>query len=1383
MFFLSNKIVAHGLALAILALALIALRPSFAVDEVPLLATYATASLKRDEVFPSAFQQALESRLASIVEVYPLGKPSEDRLRQALWVLDPDGTAFVLLPRAQGARSPDLSLSGSWKAAEGGLHLHVVGQGAHGLVLSLDGLLLKAPDGFELRAVFSVEVQGVRHAEWIEARLAKTENAQPDTSLANLLDLARRKRQIEEASPQHDRVLSEPTGYLGGVPLDTIFDVKISGRLDGVPFGPRQAMLFVDAPRRQDAPAPSLSLIAEGELGPGFGIWQTARIPPPQSDAIQQTAPDETVLVETVEPPSFQETPEPGVQVMAANSRVLVSISPVPPPRELYWWVPDPDQPDEGVSAFAETGSLDLKFDDDQVSGTLVAQGRLANGSHRETRLEAKIEGYIQASELLKTLKDSVGARRFSGRWQDDLLGTIAIRQQDKKITGSSDRDGAFAGAVDGSVADFASESASDGSQRGFLRVLSNGSLLGLTWDPANPAATTQPVLATSLAPGGGLASGTEDRFPDPKDDAEADAMKYLGYDYARAGKHRDAAEILSKTIRYYRQEAEKAAAEKRPRVETQYLLNQAIAIYTLIDSAFAAGDYPRLVEGLGFAVDLQGKLGQIDALPRALRAASERYEKRLRSTAETAGLLSEAVERGLGTLTAGGIGIGIEPSIEDQGLLVNAIAPAMPAAQAGIAVGDYVQSIDGMPVRDMTVEEAIGRLRGPAGSPVSLIVSRGGESRPVELTRAPLTRAAPERLTALSQTMTGLRDLSLLFQRELIAEAELVSALTASSNPKIAFDRLSEIMRDRLDTTGERMAEAINLAHKSLEGSPEALDLFVRFGDLMQEMGLAPNDPRVHALAMELDREIEQFKETSGVSSLDADLLELNGYLVSALSQLQMDLPRQSKLVEKGRNMAENTSGAREIQETARSLSQRLDRWRTRLISDSAKIEALDEGQSFYVEYVKLLIRLDLPEEALAASEAARARAFLDLLAERAMTDPSVPAAENAAARLASQTISDAPSVAEISTLIQEVNSTVLEYFVMDDALLAWVISPSHEDGVEQPTVTMRRILVDKKDVSREQLQAAIARLTDLLSNQGARETPADIDRVSVALRGLYKLLIEPVSDLLPDQPERSLIVVPHQDLFAVPFAALARPDTSEGERYLVQDHALVYVPSLGVLRQIHARANNRTRDEKPSLLAVVNPKFGPNLEDKTGKLPAPLPDLEVAMEHVLKFYVPRLVRTLTGADATLDRVLTESPSRDVVIFATHAEALTSPENSYIALADHRLRLADLDEHRLNARLAILAACETGSGPITSDGVEALARTIVAAGSDALIATLLEVPEEATGDLLYGFHRAWLRDGKSLAESLREAQIGLIKNYGGQIRLWAGFGLIGGVL
>jgi hypothetical protein len=615
--------------------------------------------------------------------------------------------------------------------------------------------------------------------------------------------------------------------------------------------------------------------------------------------------------------------------------------------------------------------------------------------------------------------------------------------------------------------------------------------------------------------------------------------------------------------------------------------------------------------------------------MPRALLEAIERYQKSLQSVASTLGLLSEAFERGLGALTAAGIGIGIEPSMNGQGLLINAVAPAMPAHNSGIAVGDHVQAINGALVSEMTVDDAVDRLRGVAGSQVTLVVLQGTESRTVVLTRAPLMRVDPGRLATLPQAMTGLRDLSLSLQRELDVESKDVRALASSPNPEAAFGQLSSMRKGRLATIDAKSAEIVGLAHKSLQGNPEALDLFVRFADLMPAMSRTPNDSQTYALAMDLDRKMDRFKEISGAGSLDAELMELNGNLIGALSKLQMDLMGQARLIGQGFRMAKNAPDREQIRETARSLSQRLDRWRARLVKDRARIEALDEGQDFYANYVKLLNRLDLPKEALVASEAARARAFLDLLAARQTVD--TPRTDGTSSLPAGEVAPSAPDLDEILAMVQEVRGTVMEYFVMDDAVLAWVVSPALEGSAEHPTVKMRRLFVDevdKKDVRRQDLHDAIARLTEPLGSRNAREQPADTVRISTALRRLYTLLIAQVADLLPNQPDWPLIIVPHQELFAVPFAALARPDASGGDRYLVQDHSLVYVPSLGVLSQIQSRAQARSRDAKPSLLAVVNPKFGPELVDQSGELPAPLPDLEMAVKnHRLVSYFNSLI------------------------------------------------------------------------------------------------------------------------------------------------------------
>jgi carboxyl-terminal processing protease len=83
--------------------------------------------------------------------------------------------------------------------------------------------------------------------------------------------------------------------------------------------------------------------------------------------------------------------------------------------------------------------------------------------------------------------------------------------------------------------------------------------------------------------------------------------------------------------------------------------------------------------------------------------------------------------------------GLGIEVTME--GGLVKVISPidGTPAAKAGLRPGDYIAAIDGVPVQGMHLEDASNKMRGPAGTNVTLTIMRSGEKKPFDVT---LTRA-----------------------------------------------------------------------------------------------------------------------------------------------------------------------------------------------------------------------------------------------------------------------------------------------------------------------------------------------------------------------------------------------------------------------------------------------------------------------------------------------------------------------------------------------------------------------------------------------------------------------------------------------------------------
>lgn len=77
--------------------------------------------------------------------------------------------------------------------------------------------------------------------------------------------------------------------------------------------------------------------------------------------------------------------------------------------------------------------------------------------------------------------------------------------------------------------------------------------------------------------------------------------------------------------------------------------------------------------------------------------------------------------------------GLGIEVSREkDSGIKVVAPIEGTPAYYAGIRSGDIIMKINNLPVSNMTLEEAIKKMRGKAGTKVHLTISRNRELKPL---------------------------------------------------------------------------------------------------------------------------------------------------------------------------------------------------------------------------------------------------------------------------------------------------------------------------------------------------------------------------------------------------------------------------------------------------------------------------------------------------------------------------------------------------------------------------------------------------------------------------------------------------------------------------
>lgn len=401
--------------------------------------------------------------------------------------------------------------------------------------------------------------------------------------------------------------------------------------------------------------------------------------------------------------------------------------------------------------------------------------------------------------------------------------------------------------------------------------------------------------------------------------------------------------------------------------------------------------------------------------------------------------------------------------------------------------------------------------------------------------------------------------------------------------------------------------------------------------------------------------------------------------------------------------------------------------------------------GETWQATYGTLLAILYERGEiarALATSEMARARAFLDLLASRDLADHAPPAAAaltSAGEDLRSSgAVATTASAAEIAATAARFGSTVLSYWVADTEIFAWIASP---DGI----VHSARVPARRADV---------AKLV-------AESIPAPGRPTADAFARLHRLLIEPVAAWLPHDGE-PLTIVPHGPLFRLSFAALRN---SRGT-YLVEQYPLTYTPSITALTMTEKRAASVNTAgayvlvADPAPLPVSNPRL------------APLPAARSEASAIVKVVGAGKTSLLAGAAASETSVREAVRDARVIHFATHGLIRDDePFDSFLALGatgsdatgDGRLTVREIYDMPLRAELVVMSACRTATGAPSGDGIAGLSRALFYGGTPSVLATLWDVADEPSATLMSAFYRNW---GKGLDKraALRQAQLELIR-------------------
>jgi CHAT domain-containing protein len=305
-----------------------------------------------------------------------------------------------------------------------------------------------------------------------------------------------------------------------------------------------------------------------------------------------------------------------------------------------------------------------------------------------------------------------------------------------------------------------------------------------------------------------------------------------------------------------------------------------------------------------------------------------------------------------------------------------------------------------------------------------------------------------------------------------------------------------------------------------------------------------------------------------------------------------------------------------------------------------------------------------------------------------------------------------------------------------------------------------------------------------------------------------LYASVIQPIERYIA--PYHTLIFAPDGALHYIPFAAL-RATGPHRFGFLVENHDIAITTSVRLLLNRPPKAGvPAPRPDR--LLLVADPVYTDDddrlrstASSRSSHPPktdmrsivfrssyhASLPRLaNTAQESaaIAALFAPDHVDRLEGFDATKDRFLGTPLDRYRVIHvASHAMTDTQILGvSALALSafdpsgnkiDNLVFAADFMTLRLNADLVVLSACDTSLGKdVAGEGLMGLRYIVLARGAGAVVASLWEVPDEATSELMTVFYRSFLGEHKSVPVALSDAMRTMLRSSNSDPAEWGAF-------
>jgi CHAT domain-containing protein len=441
------------------------------------------------------------------------------------------------------------------------------------------------------------------------------------------------------------------------------------------------------------------------------------------------------------------------------------------------------------------------------------------------------------------------------------------------------------------------------------------------------------------------------------------------------------------------------------------------------------------------------------------------------------------------------------------------------------------------------------------------------------------------------------------------------------------------------------------------------------------------------------------------------------------------------------------------------------IERQRSSIHTEASKIGFVGDKQHVYQRMVAALYAAGRQSEAFDYVERSKARALVDMLASRGA---SLAGADQGAARLLREADeAEAEASAQLPgasgrTAARSLAAQAVERVKAASPELGSLISVSAASSAElraalpESEALLQYYHQDKTlyamVLTRRELQMVAldgAGLEQDIRKFRAAMQEADDAALPLSAK-LYDRLLRPLEAHIG--ASRSLLIVPHGALHYLPFAAL-----SDGKRYLLEKQALHVLPSASVMKYLHASQSGKGAQ----MLVLGNPDLGNAKYD--------LPSAQAEAQQIARQWSG--ARLLLRAEASETGFRNAAARYPLLHVAAHGVFnQKKPLDSALMLSadqanDGKLTVAELYGLRFNADLVTLSACETGLGQVNSgDDVVGLTRGFLYAGASSVVASLWQVDDDATAELMTRFYAEYAQRNKM--EALRAAQLEVRKKY-----------------